>query len=180
MRQAAMPAIQDLATRLGVPEEQVMVVEMLERDWPDASMGCPAPGMAYAQVITPGMQVILEVNGQRYAYHGTLPNNLFLCGPEGPVSPPVETPSQGAAETPMVDMVRADMAQVLGVPQETIEVVVVEEVDWKSSALGCPQPGQMALDVITPGYRVVLAAGDVTFVYHTDTQGTFVLCEQTP
>jgi hypothetical protein len=163
-----------------VSEEQIVVVEVSEKDWPDASMGCPAPGMAYAQVITPGMQVILEVDGRRYAYHGTLPDNLFLCGPEGPVPTPGEAPQRGAAETPMVDLVLADLARMLGISQETIEVVTVDSVEWKNSALGCQQPGQMALTVITPGYRIVLAAGDGTFEYHTDTRGTFVLCQQTP
>lgn len=81
------PAIQDLAVRLGVAPEAVDVVEVTEVDWPDASLGCPAPDMGYAQVITPGMQVILQSGGQSYAYHGRSPNDLFLCGPDGPVPP---------------------------------------------------------------------------------------------
>jgi hypothetical protein len=43
--------------------------------------------MGYAQVITPGVQVILESGGQTYDYHGSSLDNLFLCGPDGPVAP---------------------------------------------------------------------------------------------
>lgn len=81
------PAIQDLAVRLGVAPQAIDVVEVSEVDWPDASLGCPAPDMGYAQVITPGMQVILANGGQSYVYHGRSPNDLFLCGPEGPLPP---------------------------------------------------------------------------------------------
>lgn len=83
------PALQDLAKRLGVAPEAIDVVEVIEIDWPDASLGCPAPDMAYAQVITPGMQAILESGGQTYTYHGRSPDDLFLCGPDGP-APPLE------------------------------------------------------------------------------------------
>lgn len=52
-----------------------------------ASLGCPAPDMAYVQVITPAMQMILASDGQTYAYHGRSPDNLFLCTPDGPAPP---------------------------------------------------------------------------------------------
>ncbi len=83
-RGLAQPAIDDLSVRLAVASENIAVIEISELDWPDASLGCPAPDMAYAQVITPGVQVILESSGQSYAYHGVSFDALFLCGPEGP------------------------------------------------------------------------------------------------
>lgn len=86
-RAAASAAIEDLAGRLDVTPETITVVEVNEVEWPDASLGCPAPDMGYAQVITPGAQVILESGGQTYEYHGRSLDDLFLCGPDGPVAP---------------------------------------------------------------------------------------------
>jgi hypothetical protein len=86
-RAAASAAIDDLAGRLGVAPDAINVVEVNEVEWPDASLGCPAPDMGYAQVITPGVQVTLESGGQTYDYHGTSLGDLFLCGPDGPVAP---------------------------------------------------------------------------------------------
>jgi hypothetical protein len=86
-RAAASAAIDDLAGRLGVAPEAITVVEVNEVEWPDASLGCPAPDMGYAQVITPGVQVILESGGQTYDYHGRSLDDLFMCGPDGPVAP---------------------------------------------------------------------------------------------
>ena len=41
-------AREDLAQRLGVPPGQIEVVEAQAVVWPDASLGCPQPGMAFA------------------------------------------------------------------------------------------------------------------------------------
>ena len=57
------------------------------------------------------------------------------------------------------------------------EVRLVEPVDWPDSSLGCPQPDMMYAQVITPGYRVVLALDDQEYVYHTNTRRA-VFCPQ--
>src|SRR5262245_58078822 len=44
----------DLAQRLSIPASQIKAIETNEVFWPDASLGCPQPGMAYSQVLTPG------------------------------------------------------------------------------------------------------------------------------
>lgn len=87
LRIMAAPAIEDLAGRLGVQVEVVEVVDAVEVEWPDASLGCPAPDFAYAQVLTNGTQLTLRVGEQTYDYRGRSPDTMFLCGPKGPVLP---------------------------------------------------------------------------------------------
>lgn len=177
----AAPAIADLAARLGVSPDEITVVEATEVMWPDASLGCPAPDMMYAQVVTEGILVVLEVDGQTYEYHGRTPDDLFLCGPDGPLSAAPD-PSRGAsldsAGQAIVKMVTADMAQKLGVAEGSITVLAAEAMNWRTSGLGCEQPDQMYLQVITPGYQVVLTDGSNVYTYHTDARGRFVLCQQ--
>lgn len=72
-------ARRDLAQRLGIAATVVTVRSVESVDWPDASLGCPQPGMMYAQVITPGYRIVLEADGQRYEYHGSTGNVIF-CG----------------------------------------------------------------------------------------------------
>lgn len=62
-------AIRTLAEKLGVPVGEVTVTAWEPVDWPDASLGCPEPGMMYAQVITPGYQVMLEAQGKIHRVH---------------------------------------------------------------------------------------------------------------
>lgn len=62
-------ATEDASRRAGTSGDAVTVVSVEARDWPDRSLGCPQPGMGYAQSITPGYLIILEFAGQRYQYH---------------------------------------------------------------------------------------------------------------
>lgn len=80
--------ITDLATRLGVPEAAIEVRRVEPVEWSDASLGCPQPGRMYAQVITPGFRIMLEVEGQEYEYHTDTGNHLILCSPRTRGKPP--------------------------------------------------------------------------------------------
>jgi hypothetical protein len=72
-------AIEDLAGRLKVPAGQVAVISQTEITWPDKSLGCPRKGMMYAQVLTNGSELVLEVAEKRYAYHAEGGKPYFYC-----------------------------------------------------------------------------------------------------
>lgn len=67
--QATLAAQQIASDALGVAPDQVKVLSMTPVDWSDASLGCPQPDMMYAQVITPGYQAQVEVDGQVHDVH---------------------------------------------------------------------------------------------------------------
>ncbi|OGO33256.1 MAG: hypothetical protein A2Z16_17590 [Chloroflexi bacterium RBG_16_54_18] len=69
----------DLATRLGVPESEIEVLEARAVVWPDAALGCPQPGMSYIQIPFDGGLIVLDVGGQEYNYHTGGNDGLFLC-----------------------------------------------------------------------------------------------------
>lgn len=56
-------------------------------------------------------------------------------------------------------------------------VVLVSAVDWTDSALGCPEPGRMYAQVITPGYKIVISAAGTTATYHSDRSDRVVRCD---
>lgn len=62
-------ALADLAAKLSIAPDAITVKAVERIEWPDASLGCPQPGMMYAQVITPGYRIVLEVDGKSYEYH---------------------------------------------------------------------------------------------------------------
>jgi glucose/arabinose dehydrogenase len=84
-------AQQDLAQRLNQDGAAIAVVSSEAVEWPDASLGCPQPGLMYVQVVTPGYLVVLEAEGKRYEYH-TSRDELVLCEPQEPVSTATESP----------------------------------------------------------------------------------------
>lgn len=72
-------AQQDLAKRLSIPVESIELLSFEDVLWPDGSLGCPAPGMAYTQVLVEGYRILLQSAGQVYAYHGGGGRSPFLC-----------------------------------------------------------------------------------------------------
>lgn len=72
--------IDDAAVRFGVSPEEVNLVDVTEAEWPDSSLGCPRPGEVYAQVITPGYLVRLEIGGETVEYHTDTAGRFVLCG----------------------------------------------------------------------------------------------------
>ncbi|MGQ9675921.1 MAG: hypothetical protein ACUVX1_09660 [Chloroflexota bacterium] len=93
--------------------------------------------------------------------------------PPRPTSVPV--PAEAARA---VEACQRDLAKRLNVPAEEVTVLEVEEVEWPDSSLGCPEPGKMYAQVITPGYRVLLKAKSQTYEYHTDQGDNVVLCQK--
>ncbi len=73
---------------------------------------------------------------------------------------------------------RQTLAAELGCEPEALGVVDVEPVEWSDSALGCPQPGMMYMQVITPGFRVTLEQAGQRYVLHTDGGRRAVHCPQ--
>lgn len=174
-REVVERAQSDLAQRLGVSTTDVVVTDLEAVEWPDASLGCPQPGMMYAQVVTPGYRIILEVGGESYEYHSGWGGHVVHCPDQERPSPQAPVPDEAGQ---VVERARAELAAELGVSQDAISVVAVEPVEWRDSSLGCPQPGEMYLQVITPGYRIVLQKGDQVFTYHSDRGRRVVRCEK--
>ena len=83
-------AKEDLAQRLSIPAAQIKLVDANAVTWPDASLGCPEPGMAYAQVLTPGYLILLEASDKIFEYHASKGTYVVHC--ENPTPPVPGTP----------------------------------------------------------------------------------------
>lgn len=81
-----------LAEQLGLdPEADIEVVTAEQVQWRSGALGCPQPDKGYTQAITPGYRIILEADGQTYAFHGAEGDEPFLC--EDPEEPAGQTSS---------------------------------------------------------------------------------------
>ena len=77
-------AKEDLAQRLGVDTEEIEVVGAYADDFPAGDLGCPPPGKAPdpRPAYVTGMEIVLEVAGDRYVYHARGKKVVF-CGKRG-------------------------------------------------------------------------------------------------
>ena len=62
-------AKRDLAERLKIDPERIETRVLRRTTWPDTGLGCPQPGMSYAQMETPGFLIELRAAGRTYTYH---------------------------------------------------------------------------------------------------------------
>lgn len=78
----------------------------------------------------------------------------------------------------LLDAIVADAAERTGVDSAQVEIVSITEETFNDSSLGCPEPGQVYTQVITPGHIVIVRAGGAELDYRVGTQPeTFKLCE---
>ncbi|MCD6291080.1 MAG: hypothetical protein J7M34_11300 [Anaerolineae bacterium] len=173
-----------LAERLHVPIDQIEVVAASEDEMPLGDLGC-GTGVERSGPQQPamvlGLEIVLHAGDQDYVFHSD-GQRLILCqaGEEkvGEQVWPEEGSDDSRATNPesrLVAQAVADLAERLHVAEDEITVRSVEAVEWSDTSLGCPQPGMMYAQVITPGYRIVLEAGGQRYEYHTD-RSRVLLC----
>jgi hypothetical protein len=80
-----------------------------------------------------------------------------------------------ASRLPAVQGAIRELVRLTGVPAAQIVVLAVAEVQWSDSCLGVIRPGIACLQVITPGYRITLSAGQEHYELHTNADGSVVL-----
>ncbi len=157
-----------LATMLDTEPQQVPWVDYVSNVNP-AELTCldqlvgdvPAFGEGEALVFTHKGVSIYVVSSQ---------GQVWVC----------RTTEEGAVEGMTLEKARetaiADLAKRLGIDAAAINVVSAEEVTWSDASLGCPEPGKMYAQVLTPGYKIVLEAQGTRYTYHGSQEKVF-LCE---
>jgi hypothetical protein len=106
------------------------------------------------------------------------------------LDPPGEAGAMNATPTPeatdielpagaeaLVTLAQQDLARRLDLASDVIRAASVEAAEWPDASLGCPQPGEMYAQVITPGFRIVLEAQGVSYEYHADSERRVICCE---
>jgi hypothetical protein len=72
----------------------------------------------------------------------------------------------------------ADLSTRTGKDASAATVTTAESVTWPDGSLGCPEPGMMYTQIVTPGYHVVLELDGTSYDYRVAGDGNVVrLCE---
>jgi hypothetical protein len=155
-------ALQAVAEALGVAPAGARVISSEFRDFPDASLDCPQPGMAYAQVITPGHRVLVEANGRRFDVRvaGTRGRICYLRkrAADNPAATQPSTRESGEAA-------RQDLAGRLGIPPDDIAVTGLRRLKPGETLTGCGEVCASDAGVTACGVGIGLRYGDREFDY---------------
>ncbi len=64
------------------------------------------------------------------------------------------------------------------VSADAISIERASRVVWRDSSLGCPEPGQVYMQVLTDGYWVILDSPKGQLDYRASLDGRVVTCEE--
>ncbi len=112
---------------------------------------------------------------------------VAACAPRVPSTPPLATPPSEPTQTSSpapVDQTPSERAAIqalaksLGLSPDQIAVVSSQAVQWPDGCLGVRKIGVMCNQLVTPGFRIVLAANGKQYELHTNQDGSAVVPEQ--
>ncbi len=95
------------------------------------------------------------------------PDDVVPASPAAAVTP---APDDDPVAAQLAALVRRRLAEELDLLETRIRVLEITAFTWSDSSLGCPVPGQEYAPVVVEGYRIEAAAGDRTYVFHTDSE----------
>ena len=85
--------------------------------------------------------------------------------------------SLDAAELALVAKAKANLAKLLDVDIDEIELVAFRPVIWADGSLGCPKPDMAYTQVQVDGYSILLRVEDIYYDYHGGGSREPFLCE---
>ncbi len=97
-------ALADLSNRVGrtLALGDLANWEWAQENYPDASLGCPSEGQAYAQVVTPGYQFLFTYGGTIYDYRVSADQSIIILCSSVSEGQPTLTPT--AVDPGVVDL----------------------------------------------------------------------------
>lgn len=167
-------AIDVLARDLKVPKDTIRVDTIRPVEWRDSSTGCPEPGQAYLQVITPGHKITLRVGKKLYFVHEAN-GRAIVCKRKKVIGG--ITDQHELVWGAQVLQARKDLATKLGVSEREIRFSAAEERTWPDRSLGCPEAGVAYSPGKVEGYVLILRHKQRDYTYHTDLKRVFA-CPQ--
>lgn len=168
-RDVALRAIDALAADLQIAKDGIAVDTIRAVEWPDSGIGCPQPGRAYLQVITPGHKITLRAQQRIYVVHEAK-GRAFVCHQNkamGSVTPELEL-----AFGQQMIAAQKDLAKRLGVLTTEIRPISGEQRIWLDASLDCPEPGAQSPPGPVSGWVLTLRHDKRDYTYHTDMHRT--------
>tara|TARA_B100000941_G_scaffold206745_1_gene150951 strand:- start:2924 stop:3781 length:858 start_codon:yes stop_codon:yes gene_type:complete len=92
---------------------------------------------------------------------------------------PANTPTPEPTPTPEVPgfsgLFMAEISNKIGVKPSNVRLISYEDTIFNDSSLGCPEPGKLYAQVITPGWKIVFNANGNIYEYHSNIDGSYYI-----
>jgi hypothetical protein len=159
----ARSVVQDLSRRERIPARQLEITDYSQETWRNGCLELPRGDELCTQVLVPGWRVVLSDGNQTWVYHTNSNGRFLRLASAG-------TPSNNLKNLPQYirRAVIEAASRRLNVPTNRLRVIEAEQRTWSDGCLGLGGPAESCIQVLTPGWRVVVSAPEQTLVLHTN------------
>ncbi len=172
-------ALADLAGKRDLTADSIQLVGFESAIWTTIDLGCGEQTQTIeGNLEIEGYRIVLAVEDQTFEYHTDNRSSIRLCEETGTVFGSthnllLETDPVAVG---LVSLAQRRLSAELELPTRRIQVVDIRAYEWTDSSLGCPQRGQTYTPILIDGYRIVMTAGDVEYIFHSDSE-QLVACD---
>lgn len=164
-----MPDAVDMAVKeaaseeMGAHPQQLKIVEVEKRTWPNGCLGVPQPGEYCPPAKVEGWRVVISDGSHTLVYRTSLSGDRLRQE--------IEDTYSGKLPPEVAEMVLQDVQQRSGEPIYRLQIVEEEQNTWPDSCLGLPEPGEVCAQMLVDGWRVVVENHARQWSYRTSLSG---------
>ncbi|MEP0805902.1 MAG: hypothetical protein HRF47_10445 [Chloroflexota bacterium] len=156
---AQQAALTLLSQTLNLPADQLTILSTEAVTWSNGCLDVERPGMMCTQALVEGYRIIVEADGREYEVRTNETGSMTVI-------------ANGMDAGSLIEVVLIrQLAENLGLAEESVTVVSNEPVEFADACLGVAMQDVMCAQVITPGRIVVLEADGVQYEYHVSDDG---------
>ena len=112
-----------------------------------------------------------------FSFFASAPDQAALAELEPMLEHMVASAALVAVEDAVVEAIRDQVAQALGVELESVRLDELVPTEWPDACLGLPADDEMCAMVITPGYSVVAVVDGESYNVRSNAEGTRIAME---
>jgi hypothetical protein len=95
------------------------------------------------------------------------------------IKTPTPIPTPEPTPTPIIPgfsgLFMAELSTEIDESPSNIELVSYEKYIFSNSSLGCPEPGKIYSQVVTPGWIIVFKASNINYEFHSNLDGSYYI-----
>lgn len=163
-RSVANTVRRDLSRKVGIPLDQLKVINYRRKIWPSGCLGLARPDEVCTLALVEGWRITLSDGRSSWVYRTDLQGLVLRLEPQ---KADVNLPKSVA------DAVLQAASQQSGLPSQ-LRIIQSEQRTWSDSCLGLGGPAESCLRVLVPGWLVTVEGGQQRLVYHTNASGSML------
>ncbi|MCT7985920.1 hypothetical protein NG796_21825 [Laspinema sp. A4] len=157
------------ARRSGLDLSDLSITEIQVRDWPNLCLEVDPSRQTCHTGTVPGWQIAIAAGQERLVYQVDRSGDQILFNPL--LSSTIERLMQPPLPSGLAALVKADLAENVGISPEQVEVAEYSRQTWTDSCLGLLHSKAVCDRNTVNGWRIVLSNGGTRWVYRTDATG---------